>query len=53
VIGALFEHARELGCTEAWVLTESDNTAAKRLYASVGGMESPEPPVMFSFRLEG
>jgi aminoglycoside 6'-N-acetyltransferase I len=53
VMGALFEHARELGCAEAWVLTEEENTAAKRLYASVGGMQAPQPPVMFTFRLDG
>ena len=28
------EHARALGCREAWVLTEPDNAAALALYAS-------------------
>lgn len=46
---ALFAHARELGCREAWLGTEEDNTAARRLYASVGGKE--EPMVVISFRL--
>lgn len=36
---ALFERARALGCAEAWVSTEETNTAARRLYASVGGTE--------------
>lgn len=36
---ALFEHGRSLGCAEAWVLTETDNTAARALYSAVGGKE--------------
>lgn len=36
---ALFAHARALGCTEAWVGTEHDNRAARRMYAAVGGVE--------------
>ena len=51
VIGALLEAARELGCAEAWVLTERENSPAMRLYASVGGVEAPQDPVMFSFRI--
>lgn len=46
---ALFARGRELGCREAWLGTEEDNTAARRLYASVGGEE--EPMVVISFRL--
>ena len=42
----------ELGCVEAWVLTEKQNGAAIRLYESVGGQREDEP-VMFSFQLEG
>jgi len=34
---ALLEHGRRLGCKEAWVLTETDNDAAQRLYAASGG----------------
>jgi len=45
---ALLEHARQLGCQEVWVGTETDNLPARALYASVGGRE--EPMVMFSFR---
>ena len=30
----------ELGCTEAWVLTEENNTAARALYRAVGGEET-------------
>ena len=47
----LFDHGRRLGCSEAWVLTEGENVAARRLYESVGGQESSEPPVYYSFNL--
>ena len=37
LLTAMLSHSRSLGCTEAWVLTEEDNVAAQRLYASVDG----------------
>ena len=46
---ALFEHARTLGCSEAWVLTEHDNAAARGLYSDVGGDE--DSVVYYTFRL--
>ena len=51
VLGALLQRGRELGCVEAWVLTDPSNAAAMRLYAASGGEASPDH-VMFSFRLE-
>ena len=49
---ALFDRGRELGCSEAWVLTDWENQAARRLYASVGGREEPpEGAVLVTFRL--
>ncbi|GBF04252.1 acetyltransferase [Deinococcus aerius] len=39
MLDALLAHARTLGCVAAWVLTEEDNIAARRLYASAGGEE--------------
>ena len=39
MLGALIAHARTLGCVAAWVLTEEENTVARRLYVSVGGLE--------------
>ena len=51
LLEVLFVRARDQGCGEAWVLTEIDNTAARRLYRSAGGRESAEPVVMVSFRL--
>jgi aminoglycoside 6'-N-acetyltransferase I len=44
----LVERATELGCTEAWVLTDADNAAANRLYAAAGGTVPPEPCVMYT-----
>ena len=46
---ALLARGRELGCREAWVLTDESNVAARRLYAAAGGAETPV--VMVSFRL--
>src|SRR5262245_30433388 len=43
LLEALFARGRALGCREAWVGTEPSNTPARRLYASVGGEEAPEP----------
>jgi aminoglycoside 6'-N-acetyltransferase I len=39
LVVALLSQARALGCTEAWLGTEESNTAARRLYAAVGGVE--------------
>jgi ribosomal protein S18 acetylase RimI-like enzyme len=43
------EVGRELGCKEAWVLTERSNTAAMKLYGSSGGTESEA--ILFTFDL--
>jgi ribosomal protein S18 acetylase RimI-like enzyme len=51
VIRALLQHGEQLGCGQAWVLTDDANTAAMRLYASVGGTADPVPSVMFTFTL--
>ena len=40
LLEALKARARELGCNDAWVLTEPGNLAARRLYASAGGTEA-------------
>ena len=39
MLDALIVHARTLGCVTAWVLTEEENTVARRLYSAVGGLE--------------
>jgi GNAT superfamily N-acetyltransferase len=53
ILHRLFEHARDLGCAEAWVLTERGNQAAMRLYSSSGGIEANTGEVMFNFPLGG
>lgn len=50
LLDALLAHGRTLGCTEAWLGTEEDNVAARRLYESAGG--KPEPFILYSFPLE-
>ena len=47
----LLDAGRALGCTQAWVLTDRDNTAAMRLYASIGGDPGSRDHVMFEFKL--
>ncbi len=49
LLAALFERGRALGCREAWLGTEEDNAAARRLYAAVGGVE--EKMVYVTFQL--
>lgn len=39
LMDALLARGRELGCRQAWVGTDEANLAARRLYASVGGVE--------------
>jgi ribosomal protein S18 acetylase RimI-like enzyme len=51
LIAALLAHGKALGCTEAWVSTEPDNNAARGLYAAAGGIEEPQPFVLFTFPL--
>ncbi len=41
----------ELGCKEAWVLTDRSNLAAMRTYSSVGGSEYDKDMTMFTFYL--
>ena len=53
LMNRLLELARDLGCADAWVLTEKSNEAAKRLYTSAGGTEAAECPVMFTFSVGG
>ncbi len=51
LLHTLFAAARELGCAQAWVLTDRDNAAAMRLYASAGGDPGSHEHVMFDFQL--
>jgi ribosomal protein S18 acetylase RimI-like enzyme len=47
VLSALMSLGRALGCTEAWVLTDEANVAARALYQSAGGMETAHLMVSF------
>ena len=48
VSSALMAVGRALGCTEAWVLTDEGNVAARALYQSAGGMETTHIMVIVS-----
>jgi GNAT superfamily N-acetyltransferase len=50
LVAALFSRGRELGCKEAWLGTEELNAAARRLYASVGGVEQSMVYVTFDLQ---
>jgi ribosomal protein S18 acetylase RimI-like enzyme len=49
MLDEMFALGRELGCREAWVGTEHDNTAATALYESRDAR--PEPFAMYVFKL--
>ena len=51
LLDALVRHAAGLGCTEAWVLTDRDNTAARRLYESAGARTPPDDSIMYTFEI--
>ena len=51
LLDAMLDHGRALGCTEAWLGTENDNTAARGLYESAGS--TAEPFVLYAWRLGG
>lgn len=50
MIAELLALGRRLDCTEAWVLTDEDNAAARALYRATGGEETTGV-VMASFPL--
>jgi ribosomal protein S18 acetylase RimI-like enzyme len=52
ILREALDAGRQLGCEEAWVLTERSNEAAMRLYASNGGEAAPQDAVMFTFHLD-
>jgi GNAT superfamily N-acetyltransferase len=42
---------RGLGCVNLWVLTDTDNLPARRLYQTTGGREDDQPSLMFEYDL--
>jgi ribosomal protein S18 acetylase RimI-like enzyme len=51
LLALLLRHGATLGCVQAWVLTSPANTAARGLYAAVGGRAEAEPSLLFEFPL--
>lgn len=49
LLDAMLAHGRTLGCTEAWLGTEEDNVAARRLYEGTGA--ATEMFVLYEFPL--
>jgi ribosomal protein S18 acetylase RimI-like enzyme len=47
----LLNVARNVGCAEAWVLTDRTNTAAMRLYSAISCEQPSMDHVMFTFPL--
>jgi GNAT superfamily N-acetyltransferase len=53
LVQALLGLARQLGCREAWVLTDRENTAARRLYTTCGALAPGQETLMYTFPLDG
>ena len=51
MLAAMFDHARGLGCVEAWVLTEPYNEGALSLYRAAGMSRTASDPVMFTLAI--
>lgn len=51
IMNEMLNLGKQLGCVNAWVLTDKNNTAAKGLYKSVGGNFSDEETVMYEFKI--
>jgi ribosomal protein S18 acetylase RimI-like enzyme len=52
MLRAILDKARSVGCAEAWVLTDSTNMAALRLYSAIRGAKVSTDHVMFTFPLD-
>jgi ribosomal protein S18 acetylase RimI-like enzyme len=53
LVAAFVDDARLRGCTEVWVLTDSDNDAGLATYTAAGGLSDGGVQVMFTWRLAG
>lgn len=51
IMNEMLNLGKALGCVNAWVLTDKNNTAANGLYKSVGGNFSDEETVLYEFRI--
>lgn len=53
IMNEMLKLGKQIGCVNAWVLTDKNNTAANGLYKSVGGNISEEETVMYEFGISG
>jgi ribosomal protein S18 acetylase RimI-like enzyme len=51
IMKEMLQLGRELGCKNAWVLTDRSNEPANRLYRSAGAQIGEEDTVMYEFNL--
>ncbi len=51
LIEFLCRYSKDLGCKEAWVLTEKSNVSARKAYKSAGGIENPGDFIMVEYSL--
>ena len=49
IMNEMLRLGKQLGCVNAWVLTDRSNEAANRLYQSVGGNIAEGDTVMYEF----
>ncbi len=52
IMNELLRLGKQLGCVNAWVLTDRNNEAANRLYKSAGGQPAEGDTVMYEFELD-
>lgn len=49
LVKALWRHAKQLGCKEAWIGTKKSNIAAQKCYEASGGKPDDEPFIIYEF----
>ncbi len=52
LIAAVLDHARSIGCREAWVATEVDNLPARELYQRTGARQDDRHAVVYIYALD-
>lgn len=52
LVGTIVQHARDLGCSYAWLGTESDNTPAQKCFGSHPDVEDPQPFLLYEWELD-
>ncbi len=53
IIRGLVKYSSSIGCTEAWLATETSNIGARKAYSAAGGVEDAEQAVVFTFENSG